>query len=268
MKKGTALGVAACVTGIVLLFALGLFLIVDLEKTDSESSSLQEPFTFSTEGEQMPQTDKTAQTKQPPQTEHVLLENETESEKEDLPATMDVIVRKAEDALPEHQIIFVGDSRTVAMGEAEEDVGDTCQYIGATGEGYDWFVEKGLEEMKQAISACKEAPVVFNLGVNDPDRVADYIILYQALQESFPETAFYYLSVNPVTEDAKHITNAEIADFNSALRSAFPDQYLDSYSYLRAIEFESVDGVHYSKQTSREIHDFVVRRIEALTKIQ
>ena len=88
-----------------------------------------------------------------------------------------------------------------------------------------------------------------------------YLELYSTFQEKYPNTVFYYMSVNPVTEEAVHITNAEISDFNTKLREAFPEQYLDCSTYLRIREFESVDGVHYSEDTYREIHDFVVKKL-------
>ena len=55
----------------------------------------------------------------------------------------------ADKPLPEHHLIFVGDSRTVGMGEAEMEIGDGCTYVGAVGEGYSWFAETGLARWRQ-----------------------------------------------------------------------------------------------------------------------
>lgn len=244
MKKRTVLGVAVSIAAIALLLALGAYLAIETEQANQKSSSaLEEPFSFSTEAEQ-PASPSGAASGTDDQTARALAS-----------------ARGNTPALPEHHVIFVGDSRTVAMGEAEADLGDACDYIGATGEGYSWFAETGIGQMEDAMALSPSSPVVLNLGVNDPDMITHYLDLYRTFSDRYPDTAFYFLSVNPVTEESKHVSNPEIAEFNDAIRSAFPDQYLDSYSYLRALEFESVDGVHYSEETSRDIHDFVVKQL-------
>lgn len=163
--------------------------------------------------------------------------------------------------LPEHHLIFVGDSRTVGMGEAEGKLGDTCTYIGEVGEGYYWFSDSGLPRMENAIAQYPDSPVILNLGVNDPDQIDRYLELYATFADRYPTTSFYFMSVNPVTEDSVHINNEEIAAFNTQLKAAFPEQYLDSYTYLHIQEFTSPDGVHYSKDTYRMIHDFAVNQV-------
>ena len=48
--------------------------------------------------------------------------------------------------------------------------------------------------------------------------------------------------------------------FNSDIKDAFPDQYLDCYSYLIENGFQTVDGLHYTEETYQIIHDFAVRQ--------
>ena len=250
MKKGTVIGVTASVVCILALIGLGTYLMLDTRdfKTNRETSF-------------------------PPSNTPVLIQAETKIEEEtetaaDAPTAPDSqtaaalsAAQAANSDLPEHQLIFVGDSRTVGMRNAEKELGDECIYIGETGEGYHWFADNGIYQMEDAIKQYPNAPVILNLGVNDPDMIDHYLELYSTFQEKYPNTVFYYMSVNPVTEEAVHITNAEISDFNTKLREAFPEQYLDCSTYLRIREFESVDGVHYSEDTYREIHDFVVKKL-------
>ena len=160
-----------------------------------------------------------------------------------------------------HLIIFVGDSRTVGMGTAMRDIPDPCLFIGLSGEGYNWFAEEGIKEMRKAVREHPHSPVVFNLGVNDMSLIEDYLDLYKKLPKEFPETAFYFMSVNPVTAESAHVTNDEIRAFNRKIKAAFPSQYIDCYRFMKVTGFESVDGVHYSEDTYRDIHDFVVKAI-------
>ena len=158
----------------------------------------------------------------------------------------------------DHRIIFVGDSRTVGMEDSEQDSGDNCVYIAASGEGYSWFSHTGLQQMREAIFRYPDAPVVINLGVNDLSGIGQYLTLYSTFPAAYPGTTFYYMSVNPLTEDAVSVSDAEVVQFNSQLQGAFPELYIDTYTWLKTNGFESGDGVHYSEDTYRAIHDYVV----------
>ena len=157
--------------------------------------------------------------------------------------------------------IFVGDSRTVGMAKAEKYTGCTCRYIGMSGEGYEWFAEEGFHLLEETIREEPSLPVIYNLGVNDCENITRYLSLYRELEEAWTDTDFYYLSVNPVTEDSVHVTNEEIEAFNASLKSAFGDRFWDSNTWLKDHDFECVDGVHYSEQTYRDIHDFALAQL-------
>ena len=156
-------------------------------------------------------------------------------------------------------VIWVGDSRTLGMQKA---VANSDVYIGAAGEGYKWFTETGLDEMRDAIKAHPESVVVFNLGVNDYDNMDRYIDLYGQLLAEYPDTHFYFLSVNPIDpEECHNITNEDIADFNAHLKELSPDTYLDSYTQIKSAEIETIDGIHYSQDDYRFIYDYAVGQI-------
>ncbi|MDO4522605.1 MAG: hypothetical protein Q4B57_05590 [Eubacteriales bacterium] len=159
-------------------------------------------------------------------------------------------------AAAEHHLVFVGDSRTIGMRDA---VMDSCIYIGAEGEGYDWFSSKGVNDLRQVLDADPVQKVIFNLGVNDPENISLYLTLYQELLTEYPKTSFYMMSVNPLDDNKGfNTTNAMIEDFNADLRESFPDHYLDTYSYLRNSGYETVDGLHYTENTYQQIHAFAV----------
>ena len=173
--------------------------------------------------------------------------------------------KKAAAAKPADRfVVWAGDSRTIGMRDAME---DKDAYIGASGEGYRWLSETGLPQIEDAIRTYPDAPVVFNFGVNDYDSMEDYLLLYRELCEEYPDTHFYFLSVNPIDPAVcKNITNEEIADFNSHLRSEFPDAYIDSYTFLMVSEIVTIDGIHYSEEDYRAIHDYAEQEIARLER--
>ncbi len=162
-------------------------------------------------------------------------------------------------SVPAPAVIWVGDSRTLGMQKA---VANSDVYIGAAGEGYDWFVETGLDELRAALEAHPESVIVFNFGVNDYDNLENYMELYGSLLEEYADRHFYFLSVNPIDpEQCQNITNEEIADFNDHLRRLSPDAYLDSYTLIKAAEIQTIDGIHYSQDDYRFIYDYAVKQI-------
>lgn len=256
-KRGTTIGIILSVAGILLLLGLGVYLTLDWKNTISGGSSTQtqkaEDASAKSDGDSTADASGEAGN---------TLENKEHGTDPQTAAAL-AALQKEDTPLPEHHIIFVGDSRTVGMGEAEAEANDTCTYIGAVGEGYHWFTDSGMAQMEAAMEQHPNDPVVLNLGVNDMDMIDSYLNLYETFPEKYPGTQFYFMSVNPVTDEAVHVTNQEIVSFNSKLRAAFPDTYLDCNTYLRIKEFESVDGVHYSQNTYRVIHDFTVKKLWA-----
>lgn len=162
---------------------------------------------------------------------------------------------------PAHSYIFVGDSRTVGMHNAlfKDGGEDGCSFIAKSGEGYYWFYHDGIVELENALAADPCATVIFNLGVNDLREADRYISLYQELFSTYHDPSFYILSVNPVNDEkCSGASNEEIEAFNEKMEEAFPDQFLDCYAYLEDHGFETADGLHYSNDTYRDIHHFVV----------
>ena len=270
MKKRTLLGILLSVLCIFLLLGLGIYLMVDMKKMDtplSESSELETLFDEVNEDGEVLSSDEAV----PASENHAASdtssrntdgENSDESQKIDQQTAAALAAANSHSTtLPEHHIIFVGDSRTVGMGDAESEIGDGCCYIGEVGEGYYWFEDNGLAQMEEAMEQYPDSPVVLNLGVNDPDALEQYLELYQTFADRYPDHEIYFMSVNPVTEECKSRTNMEIAEFNSQLKAAFPAQYLDCNTYMKVREFESADGVHYSDDTYCMIHDYVVNQI-------
>ncbi|MCD8104523.1 MAG: hypothetical protein LUF35_05870 [Lachnospiraceae bacterium] len=166
-------------------------------------------------------------------------------------------------ALDDTPVIWVGDSRTVGMQKAL-DVYTEDVYIAASGEGYAWLYETGIVRMETAISQYPGRPVIFNMGVNDYENLYNYMLLYEEVTAGHPDTVFYFLSVNPVDDEAGlYITNAEIEEFNASLAAAYPDTYLDSYTWLAESGAGTIDGIHYSEEVYRSIYLYVKEALSA-----
>lgn len=157
------------------------------------------------------------------------------------------------------RLIWAGDSRTLGMQDTmeNEDI-----YIGAAGEGYYWLAETGLPIIKEAIASNPASPVVFNFGVNDYDNLSNYLSLYEEIVSSYPDTHFYFLAVNPIDSAlCDNITNEEIMDFNNQLKAAYPDAFLDSFTYIMVNEIVTTDGIHYSEEDYQLIYEFAANQI-------
>ncbi len=175
----------------------------------------------------------------------------------------------------EHQIIWVGDSRTLGLRDAlhKKDRKDDDIFVGKVGEGVHWFQEEGIGELADAIEQNPDLPVVMNLGVNDPQLIDEYIVTYWDVIEAWPDTDFYILSVNPIDEEFliedgqvadavfDDINNLNVARMNVKLKKEFASRYIDSASYLKSGGFDTVDGLHFTADTYLRIHDFVVNKL-------
>lgn len=178
----------------------------------------------------------------------------------------------------ESTVIFVGDSRFVGMQEAtlSSDV-----YIAKVGEGYPWLTGSALKALEEELALYPKSKVIFNFGINDLgsnglENANNYITLYASLTVRYPDTRFYFLSVNPIERnlakkkkyDITIVNNNNIKRFNAAIKAAFPTAYLDSYSYLVDGGYIDIngkstgDGIHYNYEVSRLIYNFVLSKIK------
>lgn len=289
MHKRTLAAVIACILGIVILTGLALY-ILDIQGGEGgileglRHLGMQRPgetesfsgFIFSTEkeaGGDESLTDHSPAAESEKNTEQTSAQIHSQTES-DLPFFFMEGETETENVLT-HRIIFVGDSRTLGMRDALHRAGRTDDdiFIGKVGEGVRWFIEEGMSEMDDAIEEYPDLPVVFNLGVNDPTEIDDYIVTYWDCIRNHPDTDFYILSVNPIDEEfllesetaveevLDMINNLNIAKLNLRLKDEFTRRYLDSASFLKSDGFETVDGLHFNTKTYLKIHDFVVNEL-------
>lgn len=167
----------------------------------------------------------------------------------------------------EDTVIFVGDSRTAGMCTYVHTNCSTC--IKKVGEGYSWLVSTAVPKLSAQLKKTPAASVVFNLGVNDIANYSSYIAKYKQLMANYPKAKFYFMSINPI--DKKYDTwgyfgsykkmSGWIKTFNKQIKAAFPENYIDTFTYLKKEGFSTVDGLHYTAETYKKIYEFAMEKI-------
>lgn len=152
-------------------------------------------------------------------------------------------------------VILVGDSRFVQM---KNSVGEnSCTWIAEGGKGYKWFHENAVARIDDCVG--EGSKILINLGVNDPGNLRNYLTLVNAKAEEWTSkgATVYYASVNPVWE-SRYVTEEQVQYFNSQLQNGLSDNvhWIDSHDYLISIGYELVDGLHYSKETYRNLYAY------------
>lgn len=160
-------------------------------------------------------------------------------------------------------ILIVGDSRTVGMHKATNC--NDFSYLSRGSMGYNWLVNGTDSYVPNDLIACcieanPDCSVVFNLGVNDLCNKSKYVAWINNFSAQYPDTSFYYLSVNPVLNRA----DLNVLEFNDYVESNISKSvvWLDSYSYLEKAGFNAVDGIHYDADTYNVILQFVESKVE------
>ena len=186
MRKTIVLAIIACILGIVLLASLAFYIPNGPGRRDNvEESELFTGFQFQTENirkenilsaENLPSdtlvSEEARQVKQTEETQAPVRKTDVQNVTSDMARLSDGAA-----AIPEHQIIWAGDSRTLGMRDALHKAGRTDEdiFVGKVGEGVHWFQEEGMAELSDAIAENPDLPVVLNFGVNDPQLIDEYV---------------------------------------------------------------------------------------------
>lgn len=159
------------------------------------------------------------------------------------------------DQMPGTPYVFVGDSRTVQL---QLSVGSTDKaYIAKVGEGYAYFRDVAIPAIPKV--AGYNTSMIINFGVNDLRNASKYVKLVNSYIDTWENAGVtvYYASVTPVGAGAS-VSNEQIEAFNTTLREGLDSRvhWIDSYSYLQQVGFSSNDGLHYSKETYKNIYGY------------
>ncbi len=156
--------------------------------------------------------------------------------------------------------IFVGDSRFVNMNTVcKISEQDNLFVVAKVGEGYSWFNNTALSQIKRIISTglYSKWKVLICLGINDLGSIKKYTEKYTEIKDDFDISL---ISVNPVGNYGT-LTNDKVSAFNSELKK-LPFPYIDSYGVLISTGYETTDGLHYNNATSRKIFNAILLGIQ------
>lgn len=158
------------------------------------------------------------------------------------------------------RLIILGDCRTEAMQLSG--IGNAI-YIGKASMGYNWLVSTAGPRLEAYLSQYPESTVVFNFGLNDYlYQKNNYLRYYKDFIDRHPKADIYIMSINPVIGvGAYNVCNATIKPFNDDMKKAFPEYYLDCYSYLLKAGYYAGDGQHYDVATYKKIYSYIVKTV-------
>lgn len=159
--------------------------------------------------------------------------------------------------------IIIGDSRIVGMSQAGgvKSSKENVKFIAKNSMGYKWFSTDALGSLDQYLedNGDKYYKIVIAMGVNDVWNIDKYIACYKNMIDKYKYHELYFLSVNPIVDNKGFsCTNATIDSFNTRLKKAFPDCYIDTAKVLKKDGFDTPDGLHYSASTNVSIFNMIL----------
>ena len=172
-----------------------------------------------------------------------------------------ILVVKSEKEEPENYLLIIGDSRMVYMNYT---VGDNehIQYNAIVGDGFYLFrdaITQIYDFSAKYNTSYTHAKILCNLGVNDLARFPLYRDMYERLVADGIDITF--MTVNPVDENvpdyAYDVTNEEVDSFNDYMRAIDGLNILDTNKILKADGYATVDGLHYTDETSEYIYHLI-----------
>ena len=165
----------------------------------------------------------------------------------------------------EYYNVFVGDSRTVGIYNLTR--GEECMsaFICQVGAGYGWFSSQQVKNLIRDYSVPgKDINLIINMGVNDTENIAKYARYLSEMEPTWRSMGYklYYVSVNPVGY-SESLNNSNIDEFNYELENSLPGyMWLDTNGYLKDIGYGLSDRLHYDRDTSNMIYQYVVMNVD------
>ena len=147
--------------------------------------------------------------------------------------------------------VVIGDSRTVGMAScASLGVG---KVIAEVGMGYNWLVKTALPEAEKT----GLTNYVILLGVNDLYQSGNYVKKYNELVSKGINLTI--VTVGPMQEGDTRwsVKNPQIEEFNAKITQVPGANIVDLYSHMKQTGYTTTDGLHYTKDTYKEIASYL-----------
>jgi len=146
---------------------------------------------------------------------------------------------------------WLGDSRFTGMyinGVIGRNTNEAV--VAHAGRGHQWLTNTPNPTGISLLETCLRDGdvVILNLGANDISKYNSYISTYRQLMSNHPNVIFKVLSVNPVCDSKARLQNTQIETFNTNLKNAFRENFIDTYSIVKPMVTESTtdaEGLHY-----------------------
>ena len=188
-----------------------------------------------------------------------------------------------------YRVFVVGDSRTMYMKRHLKGKSKRVTFVYKNGGGLTWLKKRGYKQLvkavkkyrKKAAMAGKPLAVVMNLGVNNLTMAGKYISYYKKIGKKLKKMGctLFILSINPYDPKRAHACGfkllpdnaSSVNKFNKRLKAGTKKYYrwINSYSYLMRTGWKTGggvrggDGLHYMKDTSIKIYNFMIKAIDA-----
>ncbi len=167
----------------------------------------------------------------------------------DMPESTEIAVSNE---LIESSLLYLGDESISNLKNLLNN--DNISYVFEDEAGYSWLSQTGLDLLKEYLETKEIKNIVTSLGINDLDKIDNYINVYNNLiNES--DTKLHILPIALGDIDLEKLDElgfsvADINNFNNRLQEAFPENYIYAA--------ESVTD-------QKDLHNIVLERIRKST---
>ena len=173
------------------------------------------------------------------------------------------------------KVLFIGDSRTVQMyaylnsdwGHANYSSGGVHVvgsdiYVAEGAMGLNWMKNTGIPAAQGYFSSG--TAIVILMGVNDLGNANNYINYVNSNVSNWKRngSSLYYVSVNPCNGKYSNL-NPKIESFNAQVKGGLSNEvgWIDTYSHMYKVGFNTTDGLHYDKSTYQTIYNYIKSKV-------
>ena len=104
---------------------------------------------------------------------------------------------------------------------------------------------------------------------------ADTIASLEVLKSNHQGCNLYFCAVPPVEGDYSEVAgslsaaalNSKIEKYNAEIKAGCPITFLDCYNHLKDTDFATVDGIHYTCETSKALESFIIHNLKETSTV-
>lgn len=161
--------------------------------------------------------------------------------------------------------IFIGDSRFTQMDNFLHlnNLNENYFVVAKPSMGYYWLITEAKEQINQLKNEHSEIEkwvMISNLGVNDLHNAKLYKEEYEKLAN---DMEIIFVSVFPVEDYSTILDNKDIEEFNKIVSDSKYITTWDGYQYLSDNGFSTVDKLHFTDTTYKDIYEYLNSKINS-----